>query len=381
MTPRNRVRIALNHCEPDRVPMDLGATVVSTIHQTSYRNLVNHLGLKDDQMKVMASHVNTMVVGEEIQKRFELDFVRVAMKPASSYRMEYDKDAKSFADEYGTVWTRGDNETGIHYPSAHPLAGADIDAIKAFKLPDMRDRSRVDGLPELVKDLYENTDYAIVVDGMFQTLQRCYDLYGMEDFLVDLMTDRVKARTLLDKVAENALDGIELCIRAVGDYADVFTFADDLGSQNAPMFSSAIYKRFIKPYHKLFVEKCRKYSNAKLLLHCDGAITTFLDDIADAGFDILNPLQCSARDMDPAFLKKEYGKHFSFWGGVDSQTVMSHGSPKDVEEEVRRMIDIMGEGGGYVLGNVHVIEHEIKPENIVALFDSGLRFGRYDDRE
>jgi uroporphyrinogen decarboxylase len=329
----------------------------------------------------MASNVNTMTVGDALLKRFDLDFIRLAMKPASSYVMQYDKENHCFFDEYGIRWTRGSEETGIHYPNSHPLADADINKIKTYKMPNMRDPSRIAGLREEAKRLRENTDYAIVADGMWLLLERCDDLLGMEDFLVDLVADRPRARTIIDKIAENILDSVELFVSEVGDYVDVITFGDDLGTQNGPMFSPAIYRDLIKPYHKLFIEVCRKYSNAKIMYHNDGSIMDFLDDIVDVGFDILNPVQCTAKGMDPVTLKKRYGKYLTFWGGVDAQTIMSRGTPQEVVREVKKKIDIFAEGGGYVLGNTHVIEYEFTAENITALFDTGLSYSNYDDRK
>lgn len=381
MLHRNRVRIALNHCEPDRVPMDLGSTYVSTIHQTSYRTLLDYLGLEDAEMKVMAGNVNTMVVGDALRERLDVDFIRIGMKPAKNFNPLYNTEDKSFLNEYGIRWKLADAATGIHYPVGHPLAGASSDAIKAYKMPDMTDPSRVEGLRELAKHLYETTDYAIVADGMWLMLQTCYDLVGMEDFMMDLAADRPRARAVLDAVAENFLDSVELFVRAVGDYVDVITFGDDLGTQNGPIFAPSVYRQIVKPYHKLFLETCHRHSRAKVMFHNDGAIAAFLDDAVDVGFDILNPVQCSAVGMDPQFLKKEYGKHLSFWGGIDSQSVMPFGTPEDVTEHVKKMIDIMADGGGYVLGNVHVIEHEIRPENIVALFDTGRSYGQYDEHD
>jgi uroporphyrinogen decarboxylase len=372
--------MALNHYEPDRVPMDLGGTYVSTIHYIPYKDLLTHLDLHDEKMEIMAPALNTMLVGDVLRERFDLDFIRIAMKPASSYKMEYDKDNKFFYNEYGIRWMRGDEKTGIHYPNLHPLMDADISAIKSYKLPDMRDPSRVAGLREEAQRIYETTDYAIIGDGNFSFLQTCHDFIGMEEFFMDLIADRPRIRALMDKIAEHIMDGIELFVKSIGDYVDVITFADDLGTQNGPMFSPIVYRQLIKPYHKLFVDLCHKYTNAKLFFHCDGGIMDFLDDVVDVGFDILNPVQCTAKGMDPRELKKRFGKHLSFWGGIDAQTIMAFGSPEEVEVEVKKKIDILGDGGGYILGNTHVIEYGVTPENITALFDTGLNYSNYDDR-
>lgn len=381
MNHRNRVRMALNHCEPDRVPMDIGSTYVSTIHRNAYVDLLEYLGLKDEKMEILGKNVNTMIVGEELMRRFELDCVRLALKPSSTYREEYDEKTNSFYDEYGQKWQKSTNDTGIHYPVSHPLKGWSYEEIRGWKMPDQSDPARYAGLREEAKHLFYETDYAIVGDGMWLTFQKCSDMYGMEDFLCDLLMDEPKARLLLDKIAENNLDSMHRFMQEVGDYVDIVSLGDDLGSQNGPLISPEIYRRILKPYHKLYVEEIRRMSNgrAKIFFHCDGAIMDFMDDIVDVGFDILNPVQCAASGMDPSTLKKRYGDEISFWGSVNAQHVMSRGSVQDVIDETKRMIDIFGPGGGFVLGNAHVIEHGFTPQNITALFDTGLSYGKYYD--
>ena len=203
------------------------------------------------------------------------------------------------------------------------------------------------GFAELLMDLYENAAFA--------------------SRLLDIITD------LHIKIAVNAL-------HAAGDNVDILFFPDDLGHQQATFMSPRLYRELIKPRHKRFVEALKSRSNAKILLHSDGAIYGVIQDLIEIGIDALNPVQVSARNMDPAVLKREFGDRLSFWGAVDTQQILPFESPWKVREEVRRIIDLLGNGGGYILTSVQSIQEEVPPENIVAMFEEGKSYGVYSRR-
>ena len=155
------------------------------------------------------------------------------------------------------------------------------------------------------------------------------------------------------------------------------TVADDLGLQRAPIMSPKLYREIVKPYHHLLVKEIRKYTSAQIMFHSDGSIYSVLDDVVEAGFNIINPLQISAANMEPRKLKKRFGKDLAFWGGVDTQTVLPNGTTARVEGEVRKRIEELADGGGYILGAVHVIQNDVPPENVYALYKAGKRYGSY----
>jgi uroporphyrinogen decarboxylase len=163
----------------------------------------------------------------------------------------------------------------------------------------------------------------------------------------------------------------------VGNNIDVIMWGDDLAMQQATFMSPEMYRELIKPRHKRMVAALKSRSSAKVHYHCCGSVYPLIEDLIDIGIDALNPIQVAARNMDPARLKDEFGERLAFWGAIDTQGVLPHGSPEEVRAEVRRIIDILGKGGGYILASVHNIQAEVKPENIAAMFEEGKSYGVY----
>ena len=169
----------------------------------------------------------------------------------------------------------------------------------------------------------------------------------------------------------------EFVLDEVGDYVDVVSFPEDLGFQDRPFMRPELYRAKVKPYHRRLVEAIKSKTRAKVLIHSDGAVYRLIGDLIDIGVDALNPVQVSARDMDSARLKAEFGANMSFWGGIDTHHVLPAGTPEDVREEVKTRIGDLARGGGYVVGPVHNIQAEVPAENIVAMYDSALEYGYY----
>jgi uroporphyrinogen decarboxylase len=369
--------MALNHQEPDRVPLDLGAMCISTIQMPAYVNMLRYLNLEEKPVVLQVTG-NSADVSEQVRRRLGLDCVGVRMKSVP-YAGYLKPETGNIMDEWGVEWKKSNDASGIFYPYRHPVTTSfslnDID--KVFHFPDFTHPSRIEGLRERTKRLYEETDYALVADILFSFNQRAADLIGMENYFCELLLDEVKIGHLLERVCQTNIDGIRLCLQQIGEFVEVVSLADDLGNQFAPMIAPETYHNVIKPFHKLMIQEIRKHTGAKILMHNDGSIVPFIPDIIDAGFDILNPLQTSAAGMDAAFIKKEFGKDLSFWGGIDAQNVMAFGDAAAVEREVKTKLDILAPGGGYVCGNIHNITYEIRPENIVKLFDTAREYGVY----
>jgi uroporphyrinogen decarboxylase len=191
-------------------------------------------------------------------------------------------------------------------------------------------------------------------------------------------TDQALFDALLSKLSE-VLDGFyDAFLSVVGPYVQVVEMAEDFGTNNGPMFNPKIYTRIIKPKHKRTIELIKKKApNAKVMLHCDGAIRKFIPDLIDAGFDILNPIEGHLPGMDPAELKKDFGSELVFQGGVDIKNVLTRGTLEDVRREVRLRIEQMGEGGGYILAPAHNFGDDIPLENMLAFFEAGQELGVY----
>jgi len=178
----------------------------------------------------------------------------------------------------------------------------------------------------------------------------------------------------MDRALQYQIDLAHSLLRGVGNKVDVVVYGDDVGVQQGLMISPQIYRQYLKPRQCKLFQAIREETKAKIHYHTCGSVYPLIPDFIEIGVDILNPIQVSAKDMDPARLKREFGEWLSFWGGVDTQRVLPRGTPEEVKEEVRRRIEEMGKGGGYVLGAVHNIQPDVPPENIVALFEAGKEF-------
>jgi uroporphyrinogen decarboxylase len=200
---------------------------------------------------------------------------------------------------------------------------------------------------------------------------------GLENFLMALLTEPAFADRLMETITDIYIESCNRYLEFVGPYIQVFTFWDDLAGQNGWIINPEVYRKRIKPRHKRLVEAIKKKTDAKLFYHSCGATRGLIPDLIDSGFDILNPVQVSAKGMNTKELKAEFGRDIVFWGGgVDTQQVLPFGTPDEVVDEVKRRIDDLAPGGGFVFAAVHNIQAFVPPENIVAAFDTALQYGR-----
>jgi uroporphyrinogen decarboxylase len=201
---------------------------------------------------------------------------------------------------------------------------------------------------------------------------------GLEQWFCDLMGNTELCEAMLDQTLKFWLDWFRLFLDEVGDVVDVIMIGDDLAGQNGPLFNPAIYRRIVKPRHKRLVQYIRSHTQAKIWYHTCGACMEFIPEIIDNGAHILNPVQVSARNMDPVELKRRFGGQIAFWGGgVDAQHILPRGTPQEVAANVRRNLQAFMPGGGYIFNNVHNIQGEVPPENILAMFDTAYECGFY----
>jgi uroporphyrinogen decarboxylase len=376
LTPRERLLTALRHQEPDRIPLDLGS-FVSTIEAIPFEDLKRYLGKKWKTQCFLRDHVE---VPEELLIQWGIDTRYVRLKPPKKWKKVIEPD-NSFVDEWGTRWKK---PPGSPYwdPVGHPLKRATIEDLEKYPWPDPDDPGRTEGLREEAKRLRESTNYAIVADGpflgIFEASWVC--LCGPEKFFTDLVLDKPFVRALFDKIIDIQIRIMKHYLEAVGDLIDVIIVGDDLGGENGPLISPAMYRELVKPYHQRLWSFIKKNTPADLFLHCCGSITPFIPDLIELGVDIINPVQVAAKDMDPKMLKAKFGDRLTFWGGIDTQRVMPYGTPDEVEEEVKRRIADLAPGGGFVLTSVHNIQPGVPPQNIVRMYEAALKYGRYPIR-
>jgi uroporphyrinogen decarboxylase len=365
MTSRERVLAALEHREPDRLPRDLGTARFTGMVKPAYDRLCAHLGF--GRPGALVDRMQQVVEMDEDVLRYLGVDVRAFSQGAPDRAADVELPDHRYRDEWGVVRRR---PPGCHYYELDscPLAG-DITAqtIAAYAWPDPADPGLIRGLRQAALRLRE-TGYAVMYNARFNLVHTTQYLRGFEDWFADLGGDGCLFRCLMDAVGEVLFELNHRTLAEVGDLIDIVAFGDDIGQQDREICSLAAYRRLIRPYQERIVETIRAHTRAKILYHTCGSVYRYIGDFIDIGIDALNPVQVSAKNMDPAALKREFGDRIAFWGGIDSQRLLPHGTPDDVRAEVRRIAGILGRGGGYVLAAVHNIQPDVPPENVIAMF-------------
>jgi len=302
--------------------------------------------------------------------------VQLHLKPPENWQPRRTFADDSFEDEWGVVWSRP--EGGHYYVSEAPFEQeATVAAVERHPWPDPDDPGRTRGLREEAAALRQQTDCALCMYVHGRVLSFGQFMRGFENWLMDLKLNKAFVHALLERATEVQMQMNARLLEAVGEYVDIVHVADDLGGQPGPLLSLATYRELIKPYQARIFAALKAQAPVRLMLHSCGSVAAFLGDLIDIGVDILNPVQVSAAGMDTAVLKREFGRHLCFWGGVDTQTVLPFGTPEEVRAEVRRRISDLAAGGGYVLAAVHNIQKEVPPANVLAMLDAAREYGLY----
>ncbi len=383
MTSRERFLKALNHEEPDRIPIDLGGNQTG-IHKFAYEALAKHLGV-DASYDIMDAVQQLAQPSEEVLERFHVDTRYIAAGAAGDWTggiVKNERDGRlwhDLTDEFGITWSMPDDDPYFMDISHHPLAEASIEDIKDYPFPKGDDPGRFAGLRDKALTIRNDTPYAVVSGISGVTYEICWYMRGLEQWFCDMMTQPEFCEALIDQTKKFWLDWFRMFLDEVGDVVDVIMIGDDLAGQSGPLFSPDIYRRIVKPRQQEVARYIRSRSQAKLWYHTCGGCTEYIPDLLENGVQILNPVQISAEGMDPEALKARFGKELVFWGGaIDSQHVLPSASPEKIREDVRKHLEIWKPGGGYVFNNVHNIQAGVPAENIVALYDAAYEFGFYD---
>ena len=374
MKPRERVRRALNHEETDRPPADLGSTCNTSITLIAYRKLADYLGITvNPDPPLLSRDMQVVSVAEPVLERLGID-TRGIHSGTPDRNRTVELSEKVYQDEWGIQYRAAEkNGQPLYYEAVkYPLEDAEtIRDIETFSWPDPEDPGRTRGLVAQARTIREHTQFALVGHmGDTSIFQACTMIRGMEKFLIDLILSKPFASALLEKVTEIQSVKMIRYLQEIGAYLDVVGVGDDFGAQTGMLISPDLFRNMIKPHLKRYFRLIRENTAAKLHLHSCGGVREILSDLIDIGVEVLNPVQVSARGMDPETLKHEYGDRLSFWGGIDTHHLMPKGTPEEVTEEVRRIVRILGKGGGYVLNPVHNIQPDVPPENVAAMYDA-----------
>ncbi len=380
MTPRERVLTAINHEQPDRIPVVIGVNNATGIKMKPYQGIKDIAGIQaSDNYIYDWPELGTAEIDEETMCRLHSDVRGVLdLEPEKVRTRNRERDPHS---DYTDSWGSGQTEItpGDWFPGIHPLAGAltseDLERYQGW--PDMSDPSRVAHVRETARQLAQENRYAILATPwLLFPFERAHAMQGMETFLLNMAMDPDFARALLEKIAHYCKQLMGRFLEELDGNADIIKIGDDLGTQNSLMISPQMYRDILKPVHAAFISFIKSRTRAKIMFHSCGDVGPLIGDFIDIGVDILNPIQTSTGSIsDLPALKKRFGKNMVFCGGIDSHRILPFGSVADVREEVRRVMQILGPGGGCMIGPVHTVMNDVPPENVLAMVDAVEEFG------
>jgi uroporphyrinogen decarboxylase len=377
MTHRERVLAALHHEEPDRVPIDLGATRNTGINRYAYRKLLDYLNIDAEVQPLQnfggARFQGLAKIDERVLERFGVDVRGIFTGEADSGHDRELPDG-SYMDEFGVTRVPVEGAPYFEWVASPMVDEFSMDTIRALTLPDPEDPGYVRGLRDEALRIRRDTDCALVLHLDHIIVHATQYVRGFENWFLDLALQPDLMCALMDKILDYRLVVAERAIRQVADLIDVVSTSDDVADQRGPIISPDMYRRYIKPRHKRFFDVIHSNTSAKLLFHSCGSVYRLLPDFIEIGVDFINPVQVSCNDMETDRLKREFGADLGFWGAIDSMHVLPNGTPGDVRAEVERRIRDLGPQGGYVLAAVHNLQHDVPVENIVALYDTACAY-------
>jgi len=375
MTSRDRLRMALNHREPDRVPIDFGQDFHNGINEVAYRNLLAYLHMEiPESIRVYDLMQRLAVVDERVLERFRVDTRYLMANPNENWEQKVEADG-SFEDEWGVYRRR----CGYYCENVRaPLADKTLEEVARFHFPDPSEKSRFRGLREHAERLYTTTPYALMAGQAASLYYFPAELRGFERFMGDLVMEPRLISLLLDRVLEWMMEFTSHYLDEIGDYIEVWWMGDDWGMQTGPIMSPMTFRTLFKPLYKRLIDMVKSKTKARVCIHTCGATYWILQDLVDVGVDIVHPLQPTAvGNDDPVRIKKDFGDRLSFYSNLANTTILPHGQPEDAATEVRRKIAALAPGGGYIFSGGHNIQADVPPANIVTMFDTAYEAGRY----
>jgi uroporphyrinogen decarboxylase len=406
LTSRERVMMAVNHRQPDRVPLDLGGHRSSGMMAIAYRKLKEVLGITTGAVYVYDFIQQLAIIEPEVRQRFGVDTVELGrgfslapedwrawvlpdgspcLIPAFIHPVRVGSDWHIYDDEGTLIAVQKEGclyFEQTQYPLAARLEEEVTDVVTPLKkvmwatlgtppAPIGYDAAGLRQLAAGAQALRATTDCAII--GLFggNPFEMGQFLFRNDNFFLLLAGDAPRAHRFLDRLVEMHLANLEKYLSAVGPHLDIIVFGDDLGMQTGPQISPRMYREFFFPRHRLLWQTAKKLANVKVMLHSCGGIFPLLPMLIEAGLDMTNPVQTTCADMEPERLKREFGSEMCFWGGgCDTREVLPHGTPQQVADDVRRRVEILSSGGGFVFQQIHNIMADVPPQNVVAMLEA-----------
>jgi uroporphyrinogen decarboxylase len=346
MNSRERVRLALEHREPDRVPIDLGGTFLTSAPPAMQQQIADRLGLRG------APDPRFGHFDDRIQRHFGCDL-------------------RSITPKRWPAW--GFDVLALQFP----LKDASLEDLATYPWPEP-DPAAIEGLEEEARFLHEETDYFICASQIGQGLFElgCY-MRGYERILLDIALDPGFVHRFNEKALATNIRWGDLYFGVVGPYVDMVLIGDDLATQRGLYMSPSAFRELYKPYFAEYVASIRRLCpRAKIAHHCCGSSFALLDDLVEIGIDVINPVQTRAAHMSPEALATKKDQ-LAFLGGVDLQRILPYGTHEEVEAFVKTLIEHLAPGGGYILAACHSLPEDVKPENVITMLEAALRWGRY----
>lgn len=374
-----RVKAALEHKEPDQVPLDIGGTMVTGINVKAMEALRRHLGL-EGPARVHDKITQMAVTDQDLIERLGIDVKLAAPNPPSQAPLARDLGVQEgydrMTDEFGMGW-RKPVEGGHYYDLYYsPLSGArTVSDIESYPWPDPLDGARFAGLKERADKIVMEEKRACVLGRMSSGMwEHAMWMRGYENFYMDMASNEKIVHAIMSRILEIKMRYWAKALETVSDNVMIVSCADDLGHQKGLLVSLDMYRRLIWPYHRDLFSFIKKNAKSKVYIffHNDGAVYETLDLLIEAGVDIINPWQVNCPGMgDTARFKREYGRCLTVWGGsCDTQRVLPRGTVQEVRDETRRRIEDLAPGGGFIFAPIHVIQSGVPPENIIAWWET-----------
>lgn len=370
MTSKERVLAALNHEQPDRVPLDIGGTNNTSMHQLIEKKLKEYLGMEDHGSVIKARSLGVVVPDPRILEYFGADTCCVYINEAFPW---IENEDGTFTDMWGISYKF--NEQCLFYDMCkHPLENVEsVEDLDKYEFPEPNEYM-VEGLSEI---LDANSDKCCILEGLREPMVGLPSwLRRNDNFYVDLIANEELCDALHEKILAYYKKLIDFIMEKIGDRIDIVKVADDMGTHNSLIMSPKTYRARIKPYQAALYAYIKERYGKKILLHSCGAIRPIIGDLIEIGVDAIN-VQISIEGMDPESLKREFGDKVTFWGcGIDSYT-LTNGTPAEVREQVKNNILTFKPNGGYVFAQVHNIQPNVPIENVIAMYETYREYASY----